>query len=69
MIKTFTQTDLMRYLYQETTEEESREIDRALLCDGELKALYNELCDMILGGLARSQNGAAAEPPAQRRGP
>jgi hypothetical protein len=37
----------MRYLYQETTEEESREIDRALLCDGELKALYNELCEMV----------------------
>jgi hypothetical protein len=23
---------------------ESREIDKALLCDGELQALYNELC-------------------------
>jgi hypothetical protein len=38
---------LIRYLYHETTEKETREIDRALLCDGELKALYNELCDMV----------------------
>lgn len=43
MIKTFTQTDLIRYLYRETTEEEKREIDRALVRDGKLKALYNEL--------------------------
>ena len=46
MIKTFTQTDLIRYLYQETTEKEKREIDNALICDGELRALYNELCSM-----------------------
>ena len=46
MITTFTQTDLIRYLYHETTEEESREIDKALLCDGELKTLYNELISM-----------------------
>lgn len=43
MIKTFTQTDLLRYLYQETTSEERKEIDKALLCDSELQALYNEL--------------------------
>ncbi|MBT1685270.1 hypothetical protein KK078_01820 [Fulvivirgaceae bacterium PWU37] len=47
MIKTFTQTDLVRYLYREITEEESREIDRALLCDNELKALFNELRCML----------------------
>ena len=44
MIKTFTQTDLIRYLYRETTEEEKNEIDRALARDGKLKALYNEVC-------------------------
>lgn len=43
MIKTFTQTDLIRYLYRETTEEEKNEIDRALLRDGKLKALLNEV--------------------------
>jgi hypothetical protein len=44
MIKTFTQTDLIRYLYRETTEEEKTEIDKALLRDGELMALYKEMC-------------------------
>lgn len=44
MIKTFTQTDLVRYLYHETTEEENSAIDSALLRDGHLKALYNEIC-------------------------
>lgn len=37
----------MRYLYREITEEESQEIDRALLCDNELKALFNELRSML----------------------
>jgi hypothetical protein len=46
MIKTFTQTDLIRYLYQETTEKEKREIDNALIRDSELRALFNELCSM-----------------------
>lgn len=44
MIKIFTQTDLIRYLYHETTEEEKNEIDRALLRDGNLKAMFNEVC-------------------------
>ena len=43
MIKTFTQTDLIRYIYLETTEEETREIDKALTRDGELQALCEEL--------------------------
>lgn len=43
MIKTFTQTDLIRYLYHETTEEENSEINRALICDTNLKALYNDV--------------------------
>jgi len=36
--------DLIRYLYHETTEEEKKEIDRALVRDSKLKALYNEIC-------------------------
>jgi hypothetical protein len=44
MIKTFTQTDLIRYLYREITEEEKSEIDLALNRDGKLKALFNEVC-------------------------
>ena len=43
MIKVFTQHDLMRRLYQETSPEETREIDKALLCDSELQRQYNEL--------------------------
>jgi hypothetical protein len=46
MIKTFTQTDLIRYFYRETTEEEKKEIDKALIRDSELMALYNEICEM-----------------------
>ena len=46
MIKTFTQTDLIRYLYRETTEAESKEIDKALICDSELQALYSDLCSL-----------------------
>ena len=47
MIKTFTQTDLIRYLYRETTEEETKEIDKALICDNELMALYKDLCSIV----------------------
>ena len=47
MIKVFTQTDLIRYLYRETTEEEKKEIDKALLRDEELKALYTELSSVV----------------------
>ncbi|MDQ2657783.1 MAG: hypothetical protein M3Y60_10215 [Bacteroidota bacterium] len=44
MIRTFTQTDLIRYLYHEITEEEKSEIDRALVRDSRLKALFNDVC-------------------------
>ncbi|HYG20269.1 MAG TPA: hypothetical protein VD816_15130 [Ohtaekwangia sp.] len=37
---------MIRYLYRETTEVENKELEKALLCDSELKALYNELCAM-----------------------
>ncbi|HEY0743881.1 MAG TPA: hypothetical protein VGD40_20590 [Chryseosolibacter sp.] len=47
MIKTFTQTDLIRYFYQEITEEEKTEIDKALICDSDLMALYKEMSAMI----------------------
>lgn len=43
MIKTFTQDDLIRFLYHETSEQEEREINRALLCDSVLQAQYKEL--------------------------
>jgi len=43
MIKTFTKNDLIRYLYHETTEKEETEINKALICDAELLAIYNDL--------------------------
>ena len=43
MTKTFTQNDLIRFIYQETTEEEAREINRVLTFDRELQLLYREL--------------------------
>jgi hypothetical protein len=43
MIKTFTQNDLIRYIYQETSEEETREIHNALICESELQQQYTEL--------------------------
>ena len=35
--------DLIRYLYHEITAEEKKAIDRALIRDSKLKALYNEV--------------------------
>ncbi len=46
MIKTFTQDDLIRYLYHETSENEEREIKKALLSDSELQACYADLCSI-----------------------
>lgn len=36
----------MRRLYLETSEEETREIDKALLCDSELQQQYKELAEI-----------------------
>ena len=43
MTKTFTQSDLIRFIYLETTEEETHEINRALPSDPELQRQYREL--------------------------
>jgi hypothetical protein len=43
MIKTFTQNDLIRYLYHETTAKETKEINKALICDSELQEQFKEL--------------------------
>ena len=47
MIKTFTQDDLVRYIYQETTAEESIEIETALIFDETLSDSYNELSKTV----------------------
>ena len=46
MTQIFTQDDLIRYLYHETTEKENLKIDKALICDSELQAQYKELVTM-----------------------
>lgn len=43
MIKIFTRDDVVRYLYNETSVEEKREIAQALICDAELQSIYKEL--------------------------
>ncbi|MGB3181455.1 MAG: hypothetical protein WBB45_08695 [Cyclobacteriaceae bacterium] len=43
MTETFTLTDLIRFVYHETSETENRAIERALLCDNELLDKYIEL--------------------------
>jgi hypothetical protein len=48
---------LIRYLYRETTEEENRKIDKALILDNELKALYTELST-----IKKDMDGAQLEP-------
>lgn len=42
MIKIFTPNDIIRYLYKETSEEESARIESALLCDNVLLEKYQE---------------------------
>lgn len=47
MIKTFTQDDLVRYIYQETTAEETIEIETALIFDEGLSERYDELSKTV----------------------
>lgn len=43
MIQIFTQNDLIRYVYQEMSEEESSKLAEALLFDDELMDVYQKL--------------------------
>jgi hypothetical protein len=43
MIKIFTQDDILRYVYQETTPEESTEIELALYQDSDLYQYYHQV--------------------------
>jgi len=47
MIKTFTQNDLIRFIYKETSFAESKEIRKALLFDSDLLEKFKELKDCI----------------------
>ncbi len=46
MTKTFTQNDVIRYVYEETSERETKEIEKALLCDAKLEEMYKEIVSM-----------------------
>lgn len=57
MIKTFTQDDLVRYIYKETSSEENKEIEQALLFD---KALSDEFAE--LSSVVQSLDGIEVAP-------
>lgn len=46
MTKTFTQNDLIRYIYQETNEQEKKDIEEALLFDNGLFEAYREIAEV-----------------------
>ena len=53
MTKTSTQNDLIRFLYDETSKEESEQLQNALICEGELLDEFNQLASTksMLSGL------------------
>lgn len=55
MIKTFTENDLIRYVYGETSENETDEIENAAICDPEMdeelrfiKSICHDLNTLII---------------------
>jgi hypothetical protein len=48
MTKTFTRNDLIRYIYQETTESEKKEIEQELLLDNKLFEEYKNLAEVSM---------------------
>ncbi|MEQ8414776.1 MAG: hypothetical protein RIF36_27120 [Imperialibacter sp.] len=46
MTKTFTENDLIRYVYGETSEIENNEIESALLCDSEVQEQFAQLLEI-----------------------
>jgi hypothetical protein len=47
MTKTVTQDDVLRYLFEETTEEENLIVETQMLMDARLMDFYNESKEMI----------------------
>lgn len=43
MTKTFTQADVIRFIYDDLSSHERDEIKQAIICDARLQYLYNEL--------------------------
>lgn len=63
MTKLFTEIDLIRYVYGETSETENTEIENAIICDSglneslnELKLMYESLNNLIQSPPERSTN-------------
>ena len=48
MTKTFTRNDLIRYIYQETTEREKQKIEQELLLDNKLFEEYKNLAEVSM---------------------
>lgn len=46
MTKTFTPNDVLRFLYKETSEDEDREIQQAIMIDSNLMDSYQELMEV-----------------------
>jgi hypothetical protein len=46
MTKTFTQNDVLRYVYDEVSHEEKKEIECALLFDESLSEFYSDIADL-----------------------
>lgn len=60
MMETFTQNDLIRYLYHETSKEENQQLERQLALDGELNLRYQDLKSLM-----RDLDAAVLEPSAE----
>ena len=48
MTKTFTQNDVLRYIYEETNSEDSSLIEESLVADPELLLFYLDMADLKL---------------------
>jgi hypothetical protein len=48
MSQTFTQDDVLRYIYKETSTEETKEIKQALLIDEHLMDVYHQMSALVL---------------------
>ena len=46
MIKTFTRDDLIRYIYGESTKQETEEIASTVLCDNDTNREFDELTEI-----------------------
>jgi hypothetical protein len=57
MIQTFTHNDLIRYAYNETTEEENQQIEEALIQEPDMLNYYLNVLDLKVG-----LSGAKMEP-------